>query len=190
MDEQVGIFPRQFNDLLQRPTGGRLLAQPLAKGQYLSVVPENAQETIQFAADGQELELLDGRGEHNNGWFIVRTLAQKGKLKEAVSLTIMPSYAPNWRYEPVIQVSQVGYHPKQTKRAVIEIDPRAEDIPIVSLLKINPQGGTETVKSIRADRWGEFLRYQYLHFDFSEVEEPGIYQIHFAGQTVSTLSNS
>lgn len=182
MDDQVGIFPRQYADPIQKSAGGTLQLQPLARGKRLSVAPEDASQTIRFSAEDQTLELIDGRGEHNNGWFIVRTLLQKGKLKNAVSLLIQPSYAPDWQYAPVIQVSQVGYHPQQTKKAVLEVDPRTTDFPMAALLKVDPQGGTITVKRATPSQWGPFLRYQYLQFDFTEVSEPGLYQISYQNQ--------
>ena len=65
---------------------------------------------------GGELELLDGRGNHNNGWFVVRALAPAGATANAIEWLVTPHAKAGWMRTPVIQVSQVGYHPAQPKQ--------------------------------------------------------------------------
>ena len=48
--------------------------------------------------------------------------SRKGAAKGAVDWLVTPHAIPGWKSEPVVQVSQVGYHPKQPKFAVIELD--------------------------------------------------------------------
>src|SRR3546814_8297375 len=48
--------------------------------------------------------------------------------------------------------------------------------PPVRLLKIDENGAEHVVKSVAAADWGDFLRYRYLRFDFSDVRDPGIYR--------------
>ncbi len=184
LDEQFGIFPRQANGPVSYDEAGNIHMTPLAKGKKLAVVPEDKNELIEFEAPGAELELIDGRGEHNNGWFIVRTLVKKDRLENAVELLITPHARPDYRYAPVIQVSQVGYHPDQSKIAVVELDPQAAVLPEISLLRASEKGALEKVKTVKPEEWGHFLRYNYLHFDFSEVKKPGIYRVKY-GDTAS-----
>ncbi len=83
----------------------------------------------------------------------------------------------------MVQVSQLGYHPKQKKVAVIETDKRETDIEIASLVRIEPDGNETVVQSVLPKEWGRFVRYRYLQFDFSAVQDQGIYKIEYAGQS-------
>jgi endoglucanase len=67
------------------------------------------------AVHGGEITLLDGRAQHNNGWFVVRSLVPAGATKGAIEWLVTPHAIPGWKSDPVIQVSQVGYHPKQPR---------------------------------------------------------------------------
>lgn len=173
MDQSFGIFPRQANGPV---------TQPLASGKKLVVVPETNEEVIEFEAGGNAVELLDGRGEHNNGWFIVRTLLQPGKLKNAAEMIIRPHHQKDWLYTPAIQVSQVGYHPGQKKIAIVETDKRSTPLDEIQLLRITGRGSASVSKKVKPTAWGDFLRYQYLHFDFSEITEPGMYKVRYGDQ--------
>jgi hypothetical protein len=73
----------------------------------------------------------------------------------------------------------VGYHPKQAKTAVIEVDASERKILKASLLKINSTGKESVVKTLKPTLWGKFLRYNYLQFDFSEINQEGIYRIQY-----------
>ena len=181
MDGTFGHFSRQFNSPLEFQNG-ELNIKPMAKGKKLLLVPENDSETIVFESQGEALELLDGRGEHNNGWFIVRVPLTKDRTKSVVDLLITPQAAPSYKYEPVIQVSQVGYHTQQSKKAFIELDKREEKFANISLYRVQENGSLEQVKSEAGERWGNFLRYQYLSFDFSDIEEEGIYKIAYGNE--------
>ncbi|MEM1137107.1 MAG: glycoside hydrolase family 9 protein [Bacteroidota bacterium] len=181
MDGQLGIFNRQFNGTLSA-SGDQLIAAPMAIGKKLVVVPENKDEMIVFQSE-EGIELIDGRGEHNNGWFIVRSPLQKGKLKNAIDLLITPYYKKDWEYESVIQVSQVGYHSKQKKQAIVELDVREKEFETIQLLKVAEDGSLTSVKKEEGKKWGNFLRYQYLRFDFSDIEAKGIYKIKYGEKT-------
>jgi endoglucanase len=86
------------------------------------------------------------------------------------------------RPPPVIGISQVGYHPAQTKRAVLELDARDEALDPVKLYQLTPSGDEKLVKSEPAKPWGKFLRFKYATFDFSEARDPGVYLIEFRDQ--------
>ena len=177
MDEQVGLFPRQLNGPLIRENNGSLQVKPLAVGKKLVVAPECAAQRLTITTAHSELQLLDGRAHHNNGWFIVRTPIPANVTQNAVEWLVTPNVLPDWQYEPVIHISQVGYHPRQEKVAVIECDRRHQNAEPVFLKRILPSGEQVVVLSAEPKRWGEFMRYQYFQFDFSAVQQAGMYCI-------------
>ena len=180
MDESSGIFPTQPNGPLLEQHG-EWLAEPLAQGQKLVVAPESdKQRMVIERVKGGQLQLWDGRTNHNNGWYIVRAEVPAGASKNAIEWVITPHVIDGWRYQPVIQVSQLGYGVSQSKMAVIEQDSRDTKADSVTLLKLGETGAV-TVKSAKPEPWGAFLRYHYLRFDFSDVTEPGMYQIAYRG---------
>lgn len=180
MDKQFGVFPQQPVDQVYRDGDGELQVRPIATGRKLTLVPELSSQTmvIENLHDGN-LELLDGRAKHTNGWFIVRSLVSKGATKNAIEWIVTPHAIPGWKSDAVIQVSQVGYHPKQQKVAVIELDAKETQLLPVSLLRINESGGSVEILKNSGKKWGRFLRYNYLQFDFSAHQEPGMYQIQY-----------
>lgn len=176
-----GIFPRQPNGPVRLDASGEPQAVPLAAGPRLSIAPDADSLRMTIESRTGDLLLLDGRNRHNNGWFIVRSLARPGVTKGAVEWIIRPHAVPGWRYEPVVQVSQVGYHPAQKKRAVIELDSRDTMVATVALQRVREDGGVEEVLRKRPEEFGDFLRYRYLRFDFTDVTRPGMYRIEYGG---------
>jgi endoglucanase len=174
--KSFGTFPRQANGPGSIEDGDYELA-PLGSGQKLTIAPESDSQrmTIQ-AVSGSALQLLDGRAQHNNGWFVVRSLIEAGATKAAVEWLVTPNAIVGWKSDPVVQVSQVGYHPKQPKIAVIELDSHETEFKPVTLYKATDVG-LEKVSEHAATDWGRFLRYHYLQFDFTEVSEPGNYVV-------------
>jgi len=180
MDGQFGIFPRQANGPGFRDADGEYQITPMAVGKKLTVAPEAERQTMVIEnLQGGNLQLIDGRAKHTNGWFVVRSLVPKGATTNAVEWLVSPHAIPGWMYQPVVQVSQVGYHPRQQKRAVIETDLRDERRPPASLLRISENGGFEKVLEARPVDWGKFLRYHYYQFDFTRVEKPGMYIVRY-----------
>jgi len=176
-----GVFPRQANGPLTPDDDGNLQMTPMATGQKLVVAPESDRQRMIIENPDGELTLIDGRGEHNNGWFVVRSIVKSGATKNAVNWLLTPSVVEGWVHEPVIQISQVGYHPGQEKVAVIEMDKNAKAISEISLIKFNEDGTQKFVKTETPLHWGTFLRYNYLNFDFTEVKEEGLYQLEYQG---------
>ena len=119
------------------------------------------------------------RSKHNNGWFVVRSLVAKGAFKNAIVWLVTPHAIENWKSDPVVQVSQVGYHPQQNKIAVIELDAKDGRRLPVSLLRIAENGGFETAMETTPKDWGNFLRYHYLQFDFTAIKKPGMYVVRY-----------
>ena len=207
MDNQTGVFPHQamgptmkqtsnmqhigdFNPegkadlnqlLLDRKTYNPMIADdivsaPLAQGKKFVLNPQDELAKITIESEKGELKLYDGRINHNNGWFVLRSEFPAGTKSGAVKWIIRPTVTKEWRYAPVVQTSQVGYHPAQKKLAVIELDKRDTNFKQPALYRITADG-RELVKQQTAKDWGDFLRYHYLQFDFTEVTEGGLYQV-------------
>ena len=179
-----GIFPRQANGPEIFDEAGEVQPAPLAKGRRLSIAPETEGQRMQIESRTGDLVLLDARAKRNNGWFVVRTLVAPGATTGAIDLLITPHGIPGWRYQPVIHVSQVGYHPEQKKLAIVELDRDDRAARPARLLRVKPEGGTTEVFSAVPKSWGNFLRYKYAELDFSGVKEPGMYEVAY-GSTVS-----
>ncbi len=172
-DSMTGMFPRQYN-------GYRTL---LKSTPILRVAQEDPLHSITFERHGGVLELGDERGSHPTGWFTITAALEPGSTETGMEIEIRPSIDPEWRRPPVIGISQVGYHPRQPKRAVLELDPREDPGGNVNLYKLALGSEKQLVKSGAAKPWGSFLNYRYAIFDFSEVVSPGAYVIEYRGQT-------
>lgn len=191
MDNAFGIFPRQPNTQNYIDTEGETQVTPMAVGNKLIIAPETAMQTMTIEnINGNKIELIDGRGKYNNGWFVVRSLVAKGKTKGAIEWLVTPHAIKGWVSKPVVQVSQVGYHPAQQKIAVIELDAKDKTKSTASLLRVNENGGYTTVLQSAPKDWGDFLRYHYLQFDFSQVKKPGMYIVKYANDTTHVFQIS
>lgn len=155
-----------------------IIAAPYAVGKRFTVRPDDAYNRFTIVSMGADLKLYDGRMNHNNGWFVVSSEIPSGCTKNAVKWVITPNVVENWVYPPVIQMSQVGYHPRQSKVAIIELDKREKNREIPVLCKIT-ETGEQQAFSASGVEWGLFLRYNYLKFDFTVIREEGLYQIRY-----------
>jgi len=179
LDKGSGIFPRQPGGPMERDTNHELQPVSFANGKRLTIAPESDAQRLIVESRTGDLQLLDGRNKHNNGWFIVRSLALGNVTKGAIDWLVLPSAIPDWKYKPVVHVSQIGYHPKQSKVAVVEIDKSDNEVTTIHLNRISETGAPEQVLSETPTAWGTFLRYKYFHFDFSRITRPGIYTIKY-----------
>ena len=132
-----------------------------------------------------DLGLYDGRMNHNNGWFTVSSLIPAGRTEGALQWRITPNAVEGWRAPTVIQVSQVGYHPDQAKRAVLEMDAETECPAVMELYRLTPEG-EEKAGEYAVRPWGRFLRYRYGHADFSGARAEGLYRLR-CGDAASNL---
>lgn len=182
--DQFGIFPRQpngpgavdsrFREPLDPFATGYQLA-PLATGKRLVIAPESDRQRMTIESiRGGTLELLDGRAQHNNGWFVVRATVTPGATKGVLEWRIAANALHGAKHTPVVQVSQVGYHPKQSKVAIVELDAAETALQPIRVLRLTEHGFEPVVEKSGHD-WGRFLRYRYLQLDFSDVREPGMY---------------
>ena len=179
LGKQSGIFPRQPAGPDRKNNAGEVEPVPLATGPRLSVAPETQTQQLIIESRTGDLQLLDGRNEHNNGWFVVRSLVPAGATKNAIEWVLTPYAIPGWKYSPVVHVSQVGYHPRQKKVAIVELDQADTTQEAVHLKRISENGGLEDVVSSKPQEWGKFLRYHYLQFDFSQVTQAGMYVVEY-----------
>jgi len=76
----------------------------------------------------------------------------------------------------------VGFHPRQDKVAVIELDKGDTHFPDVTLFRITAAGDRERIQHGPAQDWGVFLRYHYLRFDFTAVRDSGLYVLTYGDQ--------
>jgi endoglucanase len=182
LDTGSGIFPRHPNGQMELDTKGVTEPLPLAKGNKIVLSPEDAVTRVSIASDNGPIMLYDGRNKAQNGWFVVRTLIPSGKTENAVVWHVRPNVIAGWTRPPVVAYNQVGYTPARSKVAVIELDPLYKAPASAAVLKLSPQGDYREVFHGAVEPWGKWLRYQYAHFDFSSVREPGLYVIEFAGQ--------
>ena len=153
-----------------------IIGTPYAEGRVFTSRPDDASQKLTVESLTGTLKLFDGRMNHNNGWFVLRSEIARGATKGAVRWLITPEVDTSWLYQPVIQTSQVGYHPRQQKQIVIETDRRDTQLGQVQLCRIDAQG-EQVVNSVTPTVWGNFLRYRYLTADFTAVTEPGLYQV-------------
>jgi hypothetical protein len=216
MDGQSGIYPQQPNAPLleQKPnhhhvgnfhqTGRPLadidrligkgyspivaddvIALPYAVGRKFTSRPDDPYSKLTIESLTGDLKLYDGRMNHNNGWFVLRSDIAAGATKGAVKWIITPNVVADWMYTPVIQTSQIGYHPKQNKEAVIELDARDERRLSAQVVRIDADN-ERTVKNVTPTAWGKFLRYNYVKVDFTDITEPGLYQVKY-GDALSPI---
>ena len=191
MDDQFGIFPQQANSQIYIDDQGETQVMPMATGNKLTIAPESNKQRMSIEnLNGNGLQLLDGRGKYNNGWFVVRSLIQKGKTKSAVEWLVTPHAIEGWQSSPLVQVSQVGYHPRQQKVAIIELDANDKRRLPASLLRIDEQGGFQKVFNAVPKDWGDFQRYHYLQFDFSKINKAGMYVVKYDNDTTNPFQIS
>ena len=159
-----------------------IIAEPYAIGHKFTSCPDDPMARLTIESKTGDLKLYDGRMNHNNGWFVLRSEIASGATKRAVEWVITPAVTESWRYQPVVQVSQVGYMPQQSKRAIIESDKRDGDTRDAQLIRISSEG-EQVVKSLPVKEWGKFLRYRYLTADFSAITSPGLYKVRYGNSS-------
>ncbi len=179
MDGKPGAFPRQYISPFYGDAERGLQVKPMAMGKELIVAPGSAEKEIKFVSLKGSLELIDGRGLYNNGWFVVRSTIPAGETKNVVEWVISPKIDTSWRRPPVVQLSQVGYAPSQNKIAVIELDKLTREYDQIQLVKVAADSEVVVKSENNPKPWGDFLRYKYLRFDFSDAEVPGVYKIRY-----------
>lgn len=154
-----------------------IIAYPYAEGRVFTSRPDDHLNRVTIETlTSTPLKLYDGRMNHNNGWFVLRSDIPEGATTAAVKWRISPTITDEWIYTPVVQTSQVGYLPAQPKVAIVELDSRDTPLESATLVKMTAKGDS-IVRSIAPQQWGSFLRYNYLKIDFTDVTDNGMYQV-------------
>ena len=174
--------PRQFKGFRtydDRGTGQFVDPLPLESGHSIIVAPDAPERMIKISSDDAVLELYDGRMLAQNGWFVLRSVLPAGKTGKVVTWLVEPNSVPGWIREPNIGFSQVGYVPSQPKVAVIELDKNDKPLEKASIYRIEDNGNEKCVFTGPVSVWGEYYKYNYAKFDFTDVSEPGVYYIKY-----------
>ena len=173
-----------------RGRGEFIVPEPFATGKLLVLAPEDPERLVRIKSLDGDLMLFDGRNLAQNGWFIVRSLLPANKTGKVLTWYMEPNAIPNWIRKPNIGFSQVGYLPGQNKVAVIELDQKDTPLKTAALFEVTQDG--KSVEAFKGDVkvWGKYLRYNYAKFDFSSVEEPGIYYIQYGDQKTNAFKIS
>ena len=155
---------------------------PFAEGKTITLGVDDALARVNVESDTGNLMLFDGRDRAQNGWFVLRTLIPSGKTTSAIVWHIRPSVIPNWTRPPMIAHSQVGYAPGFQKQAVIELDTRFTGPKAARVLRMMEDGSYKQVFEAPISASIPWLRYVYAKFDFTPVNDAGLYIVEYADQ--------
>jgi len=178
----TGFFPERYM--------GKAVLIPEAK--KISVAPEDDLRALIITSENATLRLIDGRRLEDHGGFRVDAILSPSSAKKQFSMKITPRFNPDWRREPIIQISQTGYHPDQKKRAVLELDARMTDIENMNLIFLENNGTKKMIMSDKPVKWGYLFDHNYYVFDFTDIKTPGQYFLAYKNQQVGpiTIANS
>ena len=180
-NEEKVIQYRGYRTYDDRGTGEFVDPLPLAVGRDIIMAPDSPERMVEVKSEDADISLYDGRIVAQNGWFVLRSLLPAGKTGKVLSWTVKPHAIPGWIREPNIGFSQVGYQPDQPKVAVIELDKNDKVKSTASVFKVDDDGSEHKVFSGKTDVWGPYFKYNYIKFDFSDVQKPGVYYIEYNG---------
>ena len=178
-NEKKPLQYRGFRTYDDRGTDKFVDPLPLEKGNSIIIAPDAPERLIKITSEEATLELYDGRILAQNGWYVLRSPLPAGKTGKVITWTVEPHAVPGWIREPNIGFSQVGYVPDQPKVAVIELDKSDRVIANAAIYRIGEDGTEKLAYQGRTSLWGEYYKYKYVKFDFSEVKKPGIYYIRY-----------
>ncbi len=174
--------PKQFKGFKtydDRGTDRFVDPKPMETGHSIILASDSPERLVKVSSEDSELQLYDGRMIAQNGWFVLRSALPKGKTGKVITWTVEPNAIDGWIREPNIGFSQVGYIPEQPKVAVIELDKNDNVCPTASIYRIKDDGSSEMVFTGAVNTWGRFYKYNYAKFDFSSVQQQGIYYIKY-----------
>jgi hypothetical protein len=198
--KQFGVIPRSPQDPMQQvlppaddpkklpyqdewdQAKGYTQPLPVVTGGSITLAAENPLYRVNVSSETAPVSLYDGRNRAQNGWFVLRTLIPSGKTAGAVVWHIHPDLIPNWTRPPMVAHSQAGYAPNFPKVAVIELDPNFDAPKTAKVVRLGADGTYKQVFEGPISAPTPWLRYRYANFDFSTVNEPGLYAIEYAGQ--------
>ncbi len=177
-DNEVRLFPRYPSGLMDMMDDGTTQPRPMATGKTMVLAPDDLSRLVSIQSTS-DISIYDGRTKAQNGWFVVRTEIPSGVTGTVVEWEIEIHGIQDWVRKPNISHSQVGYHPSQRKTAVIELDKNDISLPEATLYRVESNGSHTEVLRTEPIRWGQYLRFNYLKFDFSNVTESGVYVLRY-----------
>lgn len=161
--------------------------KPIAEGKVLVLAPEDDERRIKIESKLGPLMLFDGRNIAQNGWYVVRSFIPANKTGVVVEWHLNAGVIKDWIRKPNIAFSQAGYHPSQKKFAIIELDPNDKIEKEAYLFKVNDNGDAVNVFKGKVSQWGKYLRYVYAMFDFSSVNDTGIFFIQYGNHKTNVF---
>ena len=197
---KAGIFPRTPNDpmvkvlpLADEPKKAYYLEDwdkakgytqplPFAEGKSITLGVDDALARVTVKSDTADLMLFDGRNRAQNGWFVLRSLIPAGKTTGAIVWHIRPDVIPNWTRPPMIAHSQVGYAPASPRWRCSNSTPNTTPLKTAKVLRLMEDGSYKQVFEGPITPSTPWLRYVYSKFDFTSLNDPGLYVIEYAGQ--------
>ena len=185
-EEKVRQFKgyRTYDD---RGTGQFVEPLPLSTGHEFLLAPDTPERMVKVTSEEVVLQLYDGRILAQNGWFVLRSVLPAGKTGKVLTWTVEPNAVPGWIREPNVGFSQMGYVPDQPKVAVIELDKKDKVKAKASVWKVEADGSVKEAFSGPVKLWGDFYKYKYARFDFSGVQEPGVYFLRYGNVTTGNF---
>ena len=174
--------PKQFKNYRtydDRGTGLFVDPLPLESGREFIIAPDAPERMMKLSSSDSDIMLFDGRMLAQNGWYVFRSMLPAGKTGKVITWVLEPNAVDGWIREPNIGFSQVGYLPEQPKIAVIELDKMDKVIGKASVYEVEDDGSEKMIFTGKTEEWGIFYKYNYVKFDFSAVESPGIYYIRY-----------
>jgi len=85
---------------------------------------------------------------------VVRSIIPADITKNAIEWKVIPNQIPNWSRKPVIAHSQVGYHPFQQKKVILEVDPNNNYSGNIILQKLGNNDNFVDFVSEKPIKWG------------------------------------
>jgi len=174
-----GMTPREGG---ARPDGAAADPLPIAEGHTLVLAAGDPENRVSISSPYAEVALYDGRNQASNGWYVARSLLPAGKTGRLLAWRLDISSTDGWLSPPVISYNQLGYTPSRTKTAILQLDRDAGAPGPMQLIRLLGDGREETALSATPEPWGRYLRYAYARFDFSSIDQPGLYQLAYGGQ--------
>ncbi|MEZ6011133.1 MAG: glycoside hydrolase family 9 protein [Hyphomonas sp.] len=165
-----------------RPDGAAADPLPIAEGQTLVLAPGSAANRVSLSSRGVPIALYDGRNQASNGWYVARSLLPAGKTGRLIEWRLEAAEQPGWVSPPVVSYNQLGYTPARSKVAILQLDRDAGAPGTMHLIRLLGDGRETDVLTAKPEPWGRYLRFAYARFDFSSIEEPGLYQLAYDGQ--------
>lgn len=187
MDGKSGIFPLYPSGPMTVDKDGVVEPKPIATGKTLALAPDDPARHVTIKASDGDLLLFDGRNKAQNGWYVVRSLIPPARSGKVVEWFLTANAIPDWTRPPMIAYSQVGYHPGQKKVAMIEFDKNDNPVKTARVLQVTESGALVEKFKGEIKNWGKYLRYNYSIFDFTPVNQSGLYVVEYGEQRTKSF---